>query len=393
MTSLTRGFPLELLNKPNTERAAYFHGYISQHPRLNEAHRALWRAIHTKISDTIIFVFGPPGVGKTTLREGIERKLISEAGRTLTSAKHKHLVPVLGLELPAPDRSEFNWKDFYRKSLTKLEQPFIDEIVKDPNERLSKRLMGILDFARKLPRDDYRIALEHTLEYRKPVTFMIDDAQHIGKVASGRRLQDQLDVVKSLIKQSKTLITMMGTYELLPLRNLSGQLSRRSIDIHLPRYRTVPKDIQAFKNTLLTFQTQLPILIEPDLQKYWEYCYVHSIGCIGILKDWLTRALEDALAENVNTITIEILKRNALTSEQCEKIAAEALEGESSLSKRGETSPRLMEMLGFTKVTSSGGNPSVALQAKEPVGNQVKKPRLPRPVGQRNPTRDKVGSR
>lgn len=146
----------------------------------------------------------------------------------------------------------------------------------------------------------------------------------------------------------------MGTYDLLPLRNLSGQLSRRSIDIHFPRYGTSTQDLQAFKNTLLTFQAHLPLLIEPALLKYWEYCYVHSLGCIGILKDWLTRALEDALSENAKTIEFEILKRNALTSEQCEKIADESLEGETSLSKRGETSARLMEMMGFTKVTTSG---------------------------------------
>jgi hypothetical protein len=50
-----------------------------------------------------------------------------------------------------------------------------------------------------------------------------------------------------------------------------------------------------------------------------------------------------------------------------------------------------MEMLDFTKVTTDGGNADVSLQLKEAVGNQIKnKPRLPRPVGQRNATRVKV---
>lgn len=25
-------------------------------------------------------------------------------------------------------------------------------------------------------------------------------------------------------------------------------------------------------------------MVEPDLMKHWEYCYVHSVGCVGILK-------------------------------------------------------------------------------------------------------------
>lgn len=180
---------------------------------------------------------------------------------------------------------------------------------------------------------------------------------------------------------------MVGTYELLPLRNLSGQLSRRSIDIHFRRYGRNEKDLTEFKNTLYTFQRKLPLLLEPNLEKHWDYCYVHSIGCIGILKDWLTRSLEDALAEKAKTISFEILKRNALTTDQCEKIAAEVLEGEASLSKRGEASPRLLEMLGFTKVSSSNKNSVVSPPNKISNSN---KPRLPRHPGRRKPIRDKV---
>ncbi len=59
---------------------------------------------------------------------------------------------------------------------------------------------------------------------------------------------------------------LLGTYELLTFRNLSGQLSRRSVDIHFPRYQVDnPDDIQAFKSVLLTFQRQMPLIKEPDL--------------------------------------------------------------------------------------------------------------------------------
>jgi hypothetical protein len=186
---------------------------------------------------------------------------------------------------------------------------------------------------------------------------------------------------------------MIGTYELLALRNLSGQLSRRSIDIHFPRYGTSMEDIKSFQDVLWSFQKRLPLLVEPNLMKHWEYCYVHSVGCVGILKDWLTRSLEDALSENARTIGIKILERNALSVEQCETIAAEALDGEASLAKRADSTSRLLRMLGFVPGKPHEGQANDQLNAASVKKNPSKiNPRLPRPVGERHPSRDKVSN-
>jgi energy-coupling factor transporter ATP-binding protein EcfA2 len=387
-------FPIELLSRPGEERAEYFYRYKAPHPRLQEADRDLWRAIHTKIEDTIILVFGPPGAGKSTLREGIERRLIREANQLLSEAERRQQVPVLTVDAPAPLMGSFNWKDFFRRAFGELEHTFIDGIDKDPLPSINPRLRHALTFSSGVPQYEFRIQFEHALKHRKPITFFIDDAQYIGKISSGYRLQDQMDAIKFLIRRSNTLITMIGTYELMALRNLSGQLSRRSIDIHLPRYGTTAEDIKSFQSVLWTFQKHLPLLIEPNLMKHWEYCYVHSVGCVGTLKDWLTRSLEDALSEDARTISIKTLERNALSVEKCEAIATEALDGETRLSRRAGASSRLMRMLGFTSGRSSNGQSDIKLS----VESADKKPsqsnlRLPRPVGQRNPTRDRVGSR
>ncbi len=45
----------------------------------------------------------------------------------------------------------------------------------------------------------------------------------------------------------------------------------------------------------------MPVEETPNLIPYWEYCYERTLGCIGILKNWLTRALKDALDEGTNT--------------------------------------------------------------------------------------------
>lgn len=54
--SSATAFPIELLSRPDEERADYFYNYRVQHPRLKEADRDLWHAIHTKIEDTIVFL-------------------------------------------------------------------------------------------------------------------------------------------------------------------------------------------------------------------------------------------------------------------------------------------------------------------------------------------------
>ena len=82
-----------------------------------------------------------------------------------------------------------------------------------------------------------RVALESAIRQRRPLAFLVDEAQHLAKIAGGRKLQDQLDCVKSLAIRTQTVHVLAGTYDLLILRQLSGQLSRRTRHIHfaLPR--------------------------------------------------------------------------------------------------------------------------------------------------------------
>jgi hypothetical protein len=46
-------------------------------------------------------------------------------------------------------------------------------------------------------------------------------------------------------------------------------------------------------NVLLTFQCQMSLAECPNFVAHWEYCYERSLGCVGVLKNGLTRALRD----------------------------------------------------------------------------------------------------
>lgn len=329
------GFPRALLEQPAEAKMAYFRSFTMAHPRLREADAALKQAIQEPAGRSLIFIYGPTGVGKTTLRLRIEKHLKESLLPALREDPGR--VPVSSIEAAA-DSAQFSWKDYYRRALIALEEPLIDQ-------KISYRVRGLFrDGCGRLTLDpravglEIRYALESALLHRRPAAFFIDEAQHLAKVKSGRRLQDQLDSIKSLASLTNTVHVLVGTYELLPFRNLSAQLSRRSIDIHFRRYRADRReDYAAFQSAVFTFQRHLPLPGESDLLKHFDYCYERSIGCVGVLKDWLTRGLAVALAGKNPAITRKILEQTAWSVDQSERMAKEALEGEADLTETEES--------------------------------------------------------
>ncbi|QHG20521.1 hypothetical protein [Nostoc sp. ATCC 53789] len=97
------------------------------------------------------------------------------------------------------------------------------------------------------------------------------------------------------------------------------------------------EDLRAFQGIVQTFQRHLPLQIEPDLLKHWDFCYERCVGCIGILKDWLSRALFSALLKGDKTLTFSDLESHALKTEQCIILLNEALHGEEQLNSRRDT--------------------------------------------------------
>jgi hypothetical protein len=220
---------------------------------------------------------------------------------------------------------------------------------------------------------------------------LLDEAQHLGKISSGRKLLDQLDALKSLSNRSGTLLVLIGTYELLRFDQLSGQLSRRSLGLHFPRYGTGSVDLKAFQSVVYGFQRQMPVMKEPELLKNWEYVYLRTLGCVGILKPWLVRALSESYEKGDKTVTAKTLESSALSVAQCEQLAAEMIAGEERLKEKAAGDQRrLSRMLGLServKAEKASVEPPEMKKAEEVL---ELKPKLKRRVGQRKPRRNEV---
>lgn len=380
MTKLDRGFPLDLLERPADERIAYFQNYTVAHPLLRQTHEAVMRAIREPGGAQLISVVGPTGVGKTTLRQRAEKVLIEQILPSLDDDRGR--IPVAGVQAIAPNSGNFNWKDYYTRALEALSEPLIDRKV-DVGLLAEQAGRTIHLAAGKQVAGAERLrALEHALRHRRPAAFFVDDAQHLAKMASGRKLQDQLDCIKSLVDQTSIPHVLLGTYELLVFLNLSAQLSRRSIDIHFPRYRLERgEDVQAFQSVLLAFQRRMPLTVEPDLVNNWELCYERSVGCVGVLKDWFTRALVTSLEGN-EPLTVSQLEDHALSLSQCERMARDAVEGERQLAETSGARSTLRGILGMDPLVDGAS------------GNDIKVSKIAtRRVGERNPVRDPVGKK
>src|SRR5262244_2293117 len=141
---------------------------------------------------------------------------------------------------------------------------------------------------------------------------------------------DQLDWLKSLSHTMGVVHVLVGTYDLLDFRNLSGQTARRGHDLHVPRYQFQQEADQiAFQRALRGLLEHVPLQMDLQaLMNHWYDFYERSIGCIGVLKDWLVRTLSATLHRGTATLTLERIQAYALSNAQCERMATDATAAE-----------------------------------------------------------------
>src|ERR1700730_25431 len=114
------GFPRSLLTEPWSVRLAHFQRYTVAHPRLIEAKEKLVAAIQNSEPNSLVFVFGPTGVGKTTLRLKAEQIITADLRAELESDRGR--LAVVSVEAVAPESGSFSWRDNFRRLLLPMNE-------------------------------------------------------------------------------------------------------------------------------------------------------------------------------------------------------------------------------------------------------------------------------
>jgi len=366
-------FPPELLLQPLGARLEYFEQrcFIA-HPRLLQTLDATIQAIcppgsgaSVRRPGTMVLVIGPSRVGKTTFIRLLEERLTAhaKAGMLVDSS----CLPFASILAAGSESSRFEWAEYYRAVLRGLHDPFVDGKV----ARIRTR--------------ELRQAMETALIERKPLAIIVDEAHHLARAASGSQLQSQLDHLKHFENETGVSHILVGTYEMRPFRKVNAQLACRGVDIHFSRYdASDEEDATTFQSVLWALQRQLPIEKEPDLLKHWEFLYARSIGCIGLLKMHLNRALNLALTAEAKTVTLTHLRKTALSETRVKLALSNALESEAELIEANGADERLLTLLGMRgRESQEPTKPKTEEQTSIP-SNKTR-------PGTRAPSRDRTG--
>jgi hypothetical protein len=297
----------------------------------------------------------------------------------------------------------FHRTHFYQKGLTLLGKTTFDRHIKvdvATAEHLIEKKRARSKTTSRYPDDpEMRDVYEEELRRLGLRVVLLDEAQHMITSVDGKQPKDQLNWIKSMATETGVLHVLIGTYDVLPFCNLDGQMARRGSEIHFARYHMEDeKDCQAFCNAFSSLLKQIPLTVDHNgLMQRWWYFFEGSIGCIGILKQWLVRALYRALREGSTELTRAYLEKSVLPDAKWERMRADARSGEAEFQYAGSQNSDLSDLASLPAFvpgqTVPPQEPQPLPEEKVPgeTGKQDARKPKSRP-GEPAPRRDQVGT-
>jgi hypothetical protein len=291
-----------------------------KHPRLEEMDRDLMQRISGHRRYPILAVFGAAGVGKSTVMQRVAVKLRAEE-------PNPSVVPVVVIKASPEDVGASARLDYYRKVLKQLQGHVA---VRDRVKNLP-----LFTNPERKSRDpaewlEMREAVQYALSLLRVKVVFVDEAHHLMYVDTPHKPTAQLDWLKTFTEQTNVLHVFVGNFDLYDCCHLNAQAARRMRDLPFHRYHlNNESECSEFATALRTFLEEVPLAVDvPSLLSHWRWFGEWSLGCIGVLSDWLVETVDALCKQGETTLTIEALKRHALQPDQRVRMEMEARTGE-----------------------------------------------------------------
>jgi hypothetical protein len=224
---------------------------------------------------------------------------------------------------------------------------------------------------------DLRRAFVEATNLRRCIALFIDEIQELCKVSGREKAQDNLDVIKSISDAIEVPVVCFGTSKAYEMLYVNEQTTRRADTVHFKRYTSEADDIEEFYSVVQHIELSLEIPLADEFKNDIEYVYRHTLGCVGILMDWVKRSLAIAVQEKADAIPLSAFEKKKLKPNQLQSIANKIKQADDIHSRCDD----------FDGVTFLAGEACVFSNRQgneEPQGGNSK-------PGQRRPCSDKAG--
>ena len=349
-----------------------------RHPRLIETEQFLLQAIWGHRSYTLLDLYGASGVGKSTVMEHV-------AHLVRGASPNPSVVPVVIVQASPEDVGSSARLDYYQQILAQLQHhPAIRDRTKNlplyvnPGKKSS-------DPAEWL---EMRNAAEYALSLLQVKVVFVDEAQHLVAPDSRSRPTAQLDWLKILANRTNVLHVLVGNFDVYDYCHLNGQAVRRMRDQYFPRYHLDnQKECEEFVGALKSLLESVPLTVNiPEFLTRWRWFGEWSVGCVGVLGDWIVETVDALWSAGETALTLEALAQHALQPDQRARLEMEARTGEHRVARAKAQSEQELQRLLGTPVKETSADRPTAVSPPSQGGTKHSGGRI-----ERTATRDPVG--
>lgn len=371
--------PKEILEGSIEQKLAFFDDQYIPHHHLEVALEDLVEKIINAGPETLIYVIGPGGLGKSALKREIKRELNAKFKEELEIDKERILL--VDYEIEMPDVT-LTWPECLRGLLYACGEPLVER------KLAATRIPGAeLVRASQLSADRYLRSYKNFRKHRRPLVVIFDDAHNLAKNRS-KHLEWVLDPLIGMCRPTPHVL--IGAPLLMRLRNLSFQIGHRSADVFLHSYNCLDLEDQThYATALLRMEPLIPTAKPPDLVGNVEYLMTGALGLVGFTRRWLRSALELALRRGSNTIELEHLQLTFPEEGKRREAAKEIYQLESQLlNGKKEAFDEAMKQFNEVEEKLAAKAKSDAAKRSRGKASAVQARRKSAAVGKRNPCRD-----